>query len=109
MHDQSFQHQQQLDDASAPSALASLGLDSSAFGKCLATGTGERLVQADEALGRKLSVTGTPTFFLGTVGAGGWVKVVRRFSGAPSASQFTSIVDAVLEQGGAKGDAKSGR
>ncbi len=95
MHDALFLDQRQLDVASLRARAKRLGLDAKAFTTCLA-GARAAKVSADAALARKLGVTGTPTFFLGTRQADGRVKLAERLSGALPAADFSKAIDALL-------------
>jgi len=63
-HDLLFAHQDRLADADLVGYADSLGLDSEAFARAISRGTHADVVDADEALGRALAVSGTPTFFV---------------------------------------------
>ena len=95
MHDAMFANPKLLDEPNLRAQAARLGLDGAAFSTCLA-GARSKDVEADEVSGRRLGVTGTPTFFLGVVNADRRVKVVERFSGARSIEQFRRSIDRVL-------------
>jgi protein-disulfide isomerase len=71
---------------------ATIGLDAQAFSECLAGGALAK-VQADKAEGRRLNVTGTPSFFLGTVAGDGGIELVTRINGAASQETFTTELD----------------
>lgn len=97
MHDRLFSNQDDLStDALAAQAAAS-GLDVDAFRACVADGANAAKVRADLAEGRKLGVTGTPTFFLG-LSDGNEVKHVKRIRGAHPATVFKQEIEALLDE-----------
>jgi protein-disulfide isomerase len=55
-------------------------------------------IRADQAWGRKLGVTGTPTFFIGLLEAGGQINVKRSFAGAQRVEVFRQEINRVLGQ-----------
>jgi protein-disulfide isomerase len=59
--------------------------------RCLAAAS-EDATSADKALGRRLGVTGTPTFVLGTLRDDGTVIMTRRLEGFPSFDVFAQQV-----------------
>lgn len=63
-HDLLFRNQEALADADLIGYADSLGLDAEGFERALVEGTHAPAVTADVALGRSLSVTGTPTFYV---------------------------------------------
>lgn len=75
-----------------------LPLDFPEFEACLADGTYSQTIRDDEALGRKLGVTGTPTFFVGRSSGEGVVEAVR-LTGARRAGDFRRVIDALLPGG----------
>jgi protein-disulfide isomerase len=64
------------------------------FEACLAAKSDQ--VERDTALGLKLGVTSTPTFFLGRIGEDGLLHVSDRIVGAQRAAQFAVIIDKLL-------------
>ena len=94
MHDRLFA-EKQLDEASLRGVATGLGVDNTAFGDCLA-GQKSATVSADEASGKKLGVTGTPTFFVGVIENNGRVRVTDRIAGAASEAQFKASLKKAL-------------
>lgn len=92
MHDQLFQHQEQLGEDDLRKYAGMVGLSSKAFDKCLAGATASK-VKADIESGQGVQVSGTPTFFVGTVQPDGRVKVARRWSGAQPIEQVETTLD----------------
>jgi protein-disulfide isomerase len=64
MHDKLFANQGELDRQGLESRAAELGLDLDAFRHALDTHAARAGIDADVALGQKLGVRGTPTFFI---------------------------------------------
>ncbi|HUL71729.1 MAG TPA: thioredoxin domain-containing protein [Vicinamibacterales bacterium] len=95
MHNALFARQAQLDEASVRERARNLKLDAKRFDTCLQNPVTAQ-VRADTLEGNALSVSGTPTFFIGTVQPDGRVKVVQRLTGARPADQFAKVLDEVL-------------
>jgi protein-disulfide isomerase len=73
-----------------------VGLDQAKFDACLASGKFTEDIRRDMAQAQAAGVTGTPSFLLATVGAGGELKVKRMLSGALPFANFKAQIDAVL-------------
>lgn len=95
MHDQLFQHQEQLDQPSLDAYAKTSGLDARSFNSCLGGSTAD-LVARDVQSGHDLSVSGTPTFFVGRVQSDGTVKVVKRLVGARPLADFQTALDSLV-------------
>jgi protein-disulfide isomerase len=67
------------------------GLDLQSFGACLAAAHADA-IRADQALGKQLNVTGTPTFFLGTPAPDGGVMLHTRITGAQPLNVFETEI-----------------
>ena len=80
MHDLLFANQERLSAAEFAAHSDAIGLDPMLFGECMQSDA-EALVEADLQQGLALGVIGTPTFFIGTVGADGVVQLTTRFRG----------------------------
>jgi protein-disulfide isomerase len=77
-----------------PEHAAEVGLDTADFMRCLDSERYRAQPEADRALGRKLRVRGTPSFFLGRLDADGErVTVVRRIGGARPYALFSEQID----------------
>ncbi len=81
-----------------------LGLDAGRFAACVDGEQDKDRLAADMALGSKLGVSGTPTFFLGTPepGSPGKVRLTARIPGAVSYQVFSGAIDAMLTPAPAK-------
>jgi|SRR5579871_4563516 len=64
MHDKLFGNQQSLDREGLERLASELGMDLAAFRKALDSHTAKPRVDADLALGQKVGVRGTPSFFI---------------------------------------------
>ncbi|MBF0213760.1 MAG: DsbA family protein [Magnetococcales bacterium] len=88
MHDLLFEDKTNLDLPDLKKAAKSVGLDQAAFDKCLESGKHGTRVTADLTDGKKLGVTGTPTFFINGV----------RVVGAQPFEKFKSVIDEELKE-----------
>lgn len=86
---------QELADDRLRATAASIGVDMSAFERCLAGGAIDKL-RADAAVARQVSIGGTPTFFVGVLRSDGQVRVVERLSGAKPIAEFQKVLDKVV-------------
>jgi len=92
LHDRMFANQAQLDAVALAKDLKTVGLSISSFTACMDAQAAGR-VAADEATGRPLGVTGTPTFFIGLVQPDGRVLLRQRLGGAQPLAQFEVALD----------------
>jgi protein-disulfide isomerase len=60
-------------------------------------GEGKSLVQVNVALAKKLSITGTPTFFIGRRHADGTLAVSHAIAGARPLAEFTELLEQLIE------------
>jgi protein-disulfide isomerase len=95
MHAQLFANQQALDPADLVSHSKVVGLEESAFRKCL-NGAASGKIRRDFNDGVKAGVGGTPTFLIGTAEKDGKVRVVKTLSGMQTTESFTRALDEVL-------------
>jgi protein-disulfide isomerase/uncharacterized membrane protein/rhodanese-related sulfurtransferase len=77
-----------LKDESLVRYAAELGLDTTRFSSCLASGATKATIQRDREDGHALGVRGTPTFFLAD----------QRIVGAPELPQFKQMLNQALVQ-----------
>jgi protein-disulfide isomerase len=97
MHDDLFAHQDALTSEQIAERAKDLGLDDKLFRQCQ---FGERY--ADDIVSRlsearKLGITGTPTFYIGTLDStGNVVKVEKEIVGAKPFDEFQSSIDSLL-------------
>jgi protein-disulfide isomerase len=95
MHTLTFADQTHLQKAALRDHAVEAGLNVGQFDECL-HGDVEARVRADEQAGRRMLVSGTPTFFFGTVQADGRIKVVKRLSGAIPFEELKAAVDDLM-------------
>jgi protein-disulfide isomerase len=95
MHARLFANQQSLDPPDLLTHASALGLDATAFQKCLG-GAAKGKVKRDFNDGVKAGVGGTPTFLIGTADKDGKVRVVKTLSGTQTTESFVAAVDEVL-------------
>lgn len=86
---------QELADGRLRESAASVGVEMGAFERCLA-GEATAKVRADVAVARELSISGTPTFFVGLLDKDGQVRVIDRVSGARPIAEFQQVLDKVV-------------
>lgn len=76
-----------------------LGVDPRKFSACQTAAVAGK-ARADEDSGKALSVTGTPTFFIGLIQPDGSLKAVKRFSGAKPFKDFEGAIAPLLSSHG---------
>lgn len=96
MHDRLFALSPKLEQANLETAASSVGLDSDVFEKCM-TGEAAEKVSSDVAEGSRLGVTGTPSFFLGTVGGDGSIELEAKVVGGVSVEEIERQMAALGE------------
>jgi protein-disulfide isomerase len=97
MHDHLFANQQALSEPDLVKAGQSLGLDMAAYQQCLAAqATLPARIRKDQDEGARASISGTPTFFVGTLTKDGKVHVLRRLVGAKPYAYFKTNLDQLL-------------
>jgi protein-disulfide isomerase len=92
-HDVLFRHPKELDDDSLKKWAVDADLNLKLFTDCLGGPTPTRIAD-DVASGRALEVSGTPTFFVGTIETDGRIMVKRRLSGAVPLSDVREAIEA---------------
>jgi len=97
MHDRLFGNQKALDQKGLEASAKALGLDTQQFDQCLTSGKYKKEIQEEVAAGKKLGVTGTPTFFLGPTGNDpNEVKATKKIGGAFPYTAFKKAIDGIL-------------
>ena len=91
MHDQIFDNQQSLAPSIYSSLAEAIGLDVEEFDTCLESGKFTSEVQKDFADGSAAGVSGTPSFFVGTVKDG--VLTGQQIGGAQPFQVFQQIIE----------------
>jgi protein-disulfide isomerase len=102
-HDWAFAHQTELDQANLRLGAKTLGLDDQPFVTCLA-GQATAKVEADVKAATALSVSGTPTWFVGVIDSNKKVKVTARLVGAQPLGEFQGALDKAIATGNARGN-----
>ena len=97
-HDVLFANPNALDAGSLRSHGASVGLDPVAYDLCMEQVAPGR-VNSDTELARRLGVTGTPAFFVGTRRPDGRVDVKHSIVGARPLDEFLLAINQVLAAG----------
>jgi protein-disulfide isomerase len=87
-HDLLFKNQKALSDEDLEGYAATLKLDVVRARKAIAQQKHKSVIEADQALARKLSASGTPTFFING----------RRLTGAQPFEKFKAAIDRELER-----------
>jgi protein-disulfide isomerase len=85
-HDALFADQAKLAPADLKATAKKLGLETAKFDICLSQGRYDNAISRDVALGHKLNVTGTPTFFIDG----------RLLEGAQPEASFIEVIDEEL-------------
>ena len=99
MHDVLFGNREKLDVQNLRGHAATIGLDRSRFDRCLESGEMAAKVRRDAEDARKLQITGTPTFLLGTLESGDRAKLLRRLTGAMLKTLEESLQTLLSERG----------
>lgn len=99
MHDALFNDQKATTDEAFKAMADSIGLDTTEFSTCLASGKFDAQIEADQAEGQKLGISGTPSFVVGLTDPedSSVVHLTRFIRGAQPYTSFASIIDELLE------------
>jgi len=95
MHERLFADPKALEPEEFRSHAKTLNLDADRFRRCIESDETLGRIRAQRTEGMRLGVTGTPSFFLGTVRADGGVDVLRRIAGAASLDVLRAQVAAL--------------
>jgi protein-disulfide isomerase len=95
MHDLLFANQRALTIPDLTQYARTIGLDLTAYSKCLDSGKMTARVKKDLDTGAQVGVQGTPLFLIGTVGADGQLVVKKGISGAQPFSVFKQAFEEV--------------
>lgn len=97
MHDRLFGNQKALDEKGLEASAKALGLDTQQFQQCLTSGKYKKEIQDEVEAGKKLGVTGTPTFFIGSTGSNpNEVNATKKIGGAFPYTAFKKAIDDIL-------------
>jgi protein-disulfide isomerase len=97
MHNQLFATPNTLTEAAFQQIAIKIGLDPDRFDTCLKSETAAK-ISADAELARVLQVSGTPTFFVGTIEQDRRVRVKQRLSGAQPIAAIAEVLDKHLAE-----------
>lgn len=96
IHDRLFLgNPSEMDQKQIRAAVEGAGVDMPRFESCDARGASAQVAQ-DVELGKKLGVSGTPAFFIGTMLPTGELRVSRAIPGVAPIEDFRKAVDASL-------------
>ena len=97
MHGHIFANQRALQPEALTATAQALGLNAEKFQQCMAAqARGASRIKADMDEGTRAVISGTPTFFIGTMTGDGKVKVARRLVGAQAFTAFKTVIDGLL-------------
>ncbi len=97
MHLQLFANQKALGEADLGRSAQALGLNMPSFQQCMAVQlTSPARIRQDQTEGARAGITGTPTFFIGTMTKAGKVHVLKRMVGAQPYPSFKTTLDTLL-------------
>lgn len=91
MHERLFASPTALADEGLSGSAKAVGVDSERFQACLG-GEASDKVAADIAVGRRLGVNSTPTFFVGLIQADGSINLMRRLNGVGTFDDFMNLI-----------------
>jgi protein-disulfide isomerase len=101
MHRLLFQDQAHLEKPNLLKRAVALHLDPRQFDECLHEEARGKIRQ-DQLTAASLSVSGTPTFFVGSVMRDGRVRIVNRLAGAKPFAEFERVLNTLLDAGSAR-------
>ena len=97
MHARLFADQQALAEPDLTKTAEAVGLNMGSFTQCLASqAILPTRIRQDQSEGSRAGITGTPTFFLGTVTKEGKLHPLRRLVGAQPYASFKTVIDSLL-------------
>jgi protein-disulfide isomerase len=97
MHARLFGNQMGLGEADLTRSAEAVGLDMPLYQRCMVSqSTSPARVRQDQAEGLRAGITGTPTFFIGTMTPAGKVHVLKRMVGAQPYASFKTTLDGLL-------------
>jgi protein-disulfide isomerase len=99
MHDELFNDQKAKTDEAFIAMADTLGLDVAAFSTCLASDRFDEQIKADQAEGRKLGISGTPSFVVGLTDPEdpSIVHLTKFIRGAQPYTSFAGAIDELLK------------
>jgi protein-disulfide isomerase len=98
MHDLLFAAQSAFSPKDLTSYAQGLGLDTTQFNQCLASGKYEQVIRRVVASAERLGLYGTPVFLIGTIGDDGNIfRATKVLVGGSDSQALTSALDEVLD------------
>jgi protein-disulfide isomerase len=97
MHDKLFANQTSLGESDIEHYAQDLGLDTSAFDRCLASDKYTDAIRKSLTDAERMGVDGTPTFFLGIAGPNGEIAVKTSIVGEYPYETFKTDIDELLD------------
>lgn len=97
MSERLFTDSEGLQDADLVRRAEGLRLDAIRFERCMAGKEARDKIRADSEEGRRLGVTGTPSFFVGIVRADGGIDLVKRIRGSVPFEVFAREVSELAD------------
>ncbi|MBZ5560324.1 MAG: DsbA family protein [Acidobacteriia bacterium] len=97
VHTRLFANQQALAETDLVNTAQAVGLNMSTFQQCFASQlTSPTRIRQDLAEGARAGITGTPTFFMGTMTKEGRMHPLRKLVGAQPYAAFKTAIDGLL-------------
>jgi protein-disulfide isomerase len=100
MHDKLFDNQSALTVDKLKQYAADIGLDTESFNACIDSGKHADEINKDLEDGKKATVSGTPTFFIGKSQSGKKEIAGKRMVGARPFSSFEQVIEQLLAEQG---------
>lgn len=100
MHDKLFDNQSALTVDKLKLYAADIGLDTESFNACIDSGKHADEINKDLEEGKKATVSGTPTFFIGKTQSGKKEIAGKRLVGARPFSSFEQVIEQLLAEPG---------
>lgn len=97
MHNKIFDNQSEIQVENLKKYAADIGLDAGSFNSCLDSGKYVSEIEKDTDDGRKIGVSGTPTFFIGKSRLNSNEITGIRIVGARPLSSFKPVIDQLLQ------------
>ncbi len=98
MHDKLFDNQSALTVDKLKQYAADIGLDTESFNACIDSGKHADEINKDLEDGKKATVSGTPTFFIGKTQSGKKEITGKRMVGARPFSSFEQVIEQLLAE-----------
>ena len=96
MHDRLFAKPSRLSEEDLRTSAAAIGLDLPRYESCRNEPRTKQMVEADAAEAKQLNVTGTPTFFVGTIESKIRLRPTDAISGAKPIVAFQEVLNRLL-------------